>query len=184
MKVSATSAILAACCFWTPCLACVLATGRRDGTQTGGKNSPTAAAGEPPWKLAATNLRSTNTGHLADAQPIQAEALAVVKGWNSTPATAPPSRDCAAASAGSSGAAHSRPAYRQRSRASATASSQRPAHSTGGIHNAAEHNRLMAEISARKLQVNDNLAKVGEPPVVGWGERSALGRIIGLPRTS
>ena len=159
MRFSATSVILAACCLWTLTLpGCFVRFGRAAAKPVA--NAPPPAAPAQPQVETAADLPISvpqTQVTLPSPQPIQAEALAVIR--VESPPAAPPSQ-----------AAKPRPATprteprQQISVQTAPAGPQPPPPPVSRppirpVESDAERGRLMTEISTRKRQVQDTLSK-------------------------
>jgi len=173
MKLVATSAVLAACCFWMLTLpACSLRAGSGGPKPLATAPQPAPAA-KPPVETAADLPISVPQTQvvLPTPQPIQAEALAVKV--EPPPTTAPASQT-----------AKPRPAPRSEPRqttSQAPAGPQPPPTASRRrirpVESPQDRNRLTAQIAALQRQVHDNLAKAKTRQLTE-AEKSAVERIL------
>jgi hypothetical protein len=176
MKLGATSVILAVCCLWTLTLpACSLRAGGA-GPKPLAKTPPPAPAAEPPVETVGDlpiSVPQTQVT-LPAPQPIQAEALAVIK-VEPPPTAAPPSQTAKPRPA----APRSEPRPQTTAQAPAGPQPPPPAASRRRIRpveSAEERSRLTAEIATNQKQVQDNLAKA-KTRQLSEVEKSAVERI-------
>ena len=175
MKFGVTSAILAACCLWMLALPACSLRGGGAGPKPVASAPPPSPPAKPPVESAAdlpVSVPQTQVT-LPSPQPIQAEALAVVK--VEPPPTAPASQT-----------AKPRPAAprtepRQQTAVQAPAGPQPPPAASRRrirpVESPEERNRLLAEIATSQRQVHDNLAKAKTRPLTE-AEKSAVERIV------